>query len=299
MTKDALITPDPPVLGRPMRGETMDDQQRRRELGDNDAPVEEELETSFDRIVEEGAQRLHRSWASLLVTGVFGGMEVGLGVMAYLAVDYATGNKLLAGLAFSIGFIALLMAKSELFTEGFLVPLAAVAAKEARVGQLLKLWTGTLAANLAGGWIIMWLVMQAFPEWRDTVVESAAHYALAPLSVQTAALAVLGGSTITLMTRMQHGTDSMPAKIVAAVGGAFLLAGLPLFHSVLDSLLIFGAIHAGAPFGYLEWLNWFWYTVLFNVAGGVLLVTALRLVRTRELVSEKRQEAEAEDRPSG
>lgn len=277
----------------------MDDQQRRRELGDNDAPVEEELETSFDRIVEEGAQRLHRSWASLLVTGVFGGMEVGLGVMAYLAVDYATGNKLLAGLAFSIGFIALLMAKSELFTEGFLVPLAAVAAKEARVGQLLKLWTGTLAANLAGGWIIMWLVMQAFPEWRDTVVESAAHYALAPLSVQTAALAVLGGSTITLMTRMQHGTDSMPAKIVAAVGGAFLLAGLPLFHSVLDSLLIFGAIHAGAPFGYLEWLNWFWYTVLFNVAGGVLLVTALRLVRTRELVSEKRQEAEAEDRPSG
>ncbi|AIY00927.1 formate/nitrite transporter family protein [Arthrobacter sp. PAMC 25486] len=277
----------------------MDDEQRRRELGDNDAPVEEELETAFERIVEEGAQRLHRSWSSLLVTGVFGGMEVGLGVMAYLAVDHATGNKLLAGLAFSIGFIALLLAKSELFTEGFLVPIAAVAAKEARVGQLLKLWTGTLLANLAGGWIIMWLVMQGFPEWRETVVESATHYALAPLSVQTAALAVLGGSTITLMTRMQHGTDCMPAKIVAAVGGAFLLAGLPLFHSVLDSLLIFGAIHAGAPFGYLQWLNWFWYTVLFNVAGGVVLVTALRLVRTRELVSEKRKEAEAEGHPAG
>ena len=277
----------------------MDDEQRRRELGDNDAPVEEELETTFDRIVEEGAQRLHRSWPSLLVTGVFGGMEVGLGVMAYLAVEHATGNKLLAGLAFSIGFIALLLAKSELFTEGFLVPLAAVAAKEARVGQLFKLWGGTLVANLAGGWIIMWLVMQAFPEWRDTVVESAAHYALAPLSVQSAALAVLGGSTITLMTRMQHGTDSMPAKIVAAIGGGFLLAGLPLFHSVLDSLLIFGAIHAGAPFGYLQWLNWFWYTVLFNVLGGVVLVSALRLVRTRELVKEKRNEADAEGRPAG
>ncbi|MGO2541361.1 MAG: formate/nitrite transporter family protein [Specibacter sp.] len=274
----------------------MDDQQRRRDLGGNDAPVEEELETSFDRIVEEGAQRLHRTWPSMLVTGVFGGMEVGLGVMAYLAVEHATGNQLLAGLAFSIGFIALLLAKSELFTEGFLVPLAAVAAKEARVGQLLKLWGGTLLANLAGGWVIMWLVMQAFPEWRDTVVESASHFALAPLSVQTAALAILGGSTITLMTRMQQGTDSMPAKIVAAVGGAFLLAGLPLFHSVLDSLLIFGAIHAGAPFGYLEWLGWFWYTVLFNVAGGVLLVTALRLVRAKELVKRKGKEADAEGR---
>lgn len=269
----------------------MDDEERRRELGDNDAPVEEELETTFDRIVEEGAQRLHRTWSSVVVTGIFGGIEVGLGVMAYLAVLHETGNQLLAGLAFSIGLIALLLAKSELFTEGFLVPIAAVAAKEARLGQLFKLWGGTLAANLVGGWIFMWLVMQAFPEWRDTVVDSAAHYAMAPLSVQTAALAILGGSTITLMTRMQHGTDSMPAKIVAAVGGGFLLAGLPLFHSVLDSLLIFGAIHAGATFGYLEWLNWFWYTVLFNVAGGLLLVTALRLVRTKELIKERRSDA--------
>ncbi|MDJ0316269.1 MULTISPECIES: formate/nitrite transporter family protein [Arthrobacter] len=277
----------------------MGDEQRRRELGDNEAPVEEELETSFERIVEEGAQRLHRTWSSVLVTGLFGGIEVGLGVMAYLAVEHATGNKLLAGLAFGIGFIALLLAKSELFTEGFLVPLAAVAAKEARMGQLLKLWGGTLVANLAGGWIIMWLVMQAFPEWRATVVESASQYALAPLSVQTAALAILGGSTITLMTRMQHGTDSMPAKIVAAMGAAFLLAGLPLFHSILDSLIIFGAIQAGAPFGYLEWLSWFWYTVLFNMAGGVLLVTALRLVRSKELVKEKRNESDADSRTNG
>jgi formate/nitrite transporter FocA (FNT family) len=277
----------------------MDDEQRRRELGDNEAPVEDDLEVSFDRIVDEGAQRLHRTWPSVLVTGVFGGLEVGLGVMAYLAVEHATGNKLLAGLAFGIGFIALLLAKSELFTEGFLVPLAAVAAKEARVSQLMKLWGGTLVANLAGGWVIMWLVMQAFPEWRETVVESAAHYALAPLSVQTASLAILGGSTITLMTRMQHGTDSMPAKIVAAVGGGFLLAGLPLFHSVLDSLLIFGAIQAGAPFGYLQWLSWFWYTVLFNVAGGVLLVTALRLVRTKELLKVRRKDAVAEGRADG
>jgi formate/nitrite transporter FocA (FNT family) len=270
----------------------MDDEERRRELGNNDAPVEEELETTFDRIVDEGAQRLHRTWASVLVTGLFGGIEVGLGVMAYLAVEHETGSRLLAGLAFSIGFIALLLAKSELFTEGFLVPVAAVAAKEARPGQLFKLWAGTLAANLVGGWIFMWLVMQAFPEWRDTVIDAAAHYAMAPLSVQTAALAILGGSTITLMTRMQHGTDSVPAKIAAAVGGGFLLAGLPLFHSVLDSLLIFGAIHAGAPFGYLQWLGWFWYTVLLNVAGGLGLVTVLRLVRTKELIKERRSDAE-------
>ncbi|MDO5754314.1 formate/nitrite transporter family protein [Arthrobacter sp.] len=268
----------------------MDDEARRRELGDNDAAVEEELETAFDRIVDEGAQRLHRTWPSVLVTGFFGGIEVGLGVMGYLAVEHATGSKLLGGLAFGIGFVALLLAKSELFTEGFLVPLAAVAAKQAKLRLLFKLWGGTLASNLVGGWIFMWLVVQAFPQWRETIIESGTQFALAPLSVQTAALAILGGSTITLMTRMQHGTDSVPAKIVAAMGGGFLLAGLPLFHSVLDSLLIFGAIHAGASFGYLQWLGWFWYAVVFNVIGGVVLVTALRLVRSMELIKERREE---------
>ncbi|HEY8294223.1 MAG TPA: formate/nitrite transporter family protein, partial [Micrococcaceae bacterium] len=225
----------------------MSDDDRRRELGSNDAPVEDEIEASFNRIVEEGAQRLHRTWRTVLITGLFGGIEVGLGVMAYLAVEHDTGSKLLAGLAFSIGFVALLLAKSELFTEGFLVPITAVAAKEARFGQLMKLWFGTLAANVVGGWGFMWLVMKAFPEWSHTVIESASRFVDTPMNLQTICLAVLGGSTITLMTRMQHGTESVPARIVAAIGGGFLLAGLPLFHSVLDSLLIFGAIHAGAP----------------------------------------------------
>ncbi|MBT1001523.1 formate/nitrite transporter family protein [Paenarthrobacter sp. DKR-5] len=266
----------------------MSDEDRRRQLGSNDAPVEEEIEQSFDRIVAEGAQRLHRTWRSVLITGFFGGLEVGLGVMAYLAVEHGTGNKLLAGLAFGIGFIALLLAKSELFTEGFLVPITAVAAREARLGQLVKLWTGTLAANLVGGWCFMWLVMQAFPEWGPAVIESARHFALAPPTLQSLCLAALGGSTITLMTRMQQGTESVPAKIVAAVAGGFLLSGLPLFHSVLDSLLIFGGLLAGAPFGYAQWLGWFAYTAVFNVLGGLLLVTALRLLRSKELLHERR-----------
>jgi len=43
---------------------------------------------------------------------------------------------------------------------------------------------------------------------------------------------------------MQHGTDSVPGKIAAAVAGAFLLAP-PDVHSILDSLLIFGALLEG------------------------------------------------------
>jgi len=263
-----------------------------RELGSSDSPIEDELEDAFSRMVDEGTQRLHRSWREVLVTGFFGGTEVAMGVLAYLAVRDATHSPLLAGLAFSIGFLALLLGRSELFTEGFLVPVTTVVAGRAGVGQLLRLWSGTLAANLAGGWVLMWLIVQGFPALHAQAVESASHYVEAPLSVETVSLAVLGGMAITLMTRMQHGTDSMPAKIAAAVAGAFLLAGLQMFHSILDSLLAFGAIMTGdAPFGYLDWLGWFTYTVVGNVVGGLVLVTLLRLLRSKDRLAEERASA--------
>lgn len=266
-----------------------DDEERRRELGDNAGPVEEEIEESFDRTVDEGAQRLNRTFPDVLITGLFGGFEIGIGVIAYLAVLHETDNHLLAGLAFSAGLIALLLAKSELFTEGFLVPIAAVTAKQASLAQLGKLWGGTLLANLAGGWIFMLIAMNAFPQWGETVTTSAEHYVDAGLSWQTICLALLGGSTITLMTRMQHGTEEMSGKLMAAVVGGFVLSGLQLFHSILDSLLVFGAILAGADISYLDWLGWFSYTVVFNIIGGILLVTALRLVRDRKLVERERE----------
>lgn len=270
-------------------------QTNQRQLGQYDSPIEDALEDAFARTVHEGAQRLHRSWREVLVTGFFGGTEVAMGVLAYLAVLSATHNALLAGVTFSIGFLALLLGHSELFTEGFLVPVTTVAAKRANAAQLLKLWSGTLVANLVGGWLIMWLIMTAFPQLHAQTVESASHYATAPMSASTVSLAVLAGMAITLMTRMQQGTDSVTGKIAAAVATAFLLAGLQMFHSILDSLLIFGALSGGrAPFGYLDWLGWFGYTVVGNVVGGLGLVTLLRLLRSKDRLQEERSKAEGE-----
>jgi formate-nitrite transporter family protein len=265
-----------------------------RELGQTDSPIEDELEDAFSRMLSEGTQRLHRTWRGVLVTGFFGGTEVALGVLAYLSVLDATHRPLLAGVAFSIGFLALLLGRSELFTEGFIIPVVTVAAKRASLRQLGKLWGGTMFANLLGGWVIMWLIMTGFPELHAQTIESGTHFATAPLSGQSMALAILGGMVITLMTRMQHGTDSVPAKIAAAVAAAFLLAGLRLFHSILDSLLIFGALATGsAPFGYLTWLGWFTYTVAGNMIGGLLFVTLLRLLRSKDRLEEERAEAES------
>lgn len=245
--------------------------------------VEDEVEDAFHATVEEGAERLHRSWRALITTGMFGGLEVGLGVLAFLAVLHQTGDHLLAGLAFGIGLVALYLAHSELFTEGFLLPIMAVFAGRGSVTKLLRLWGVTMVTNLIGGWVFMWLVTRAFPEYDEVLTQTARHFVDAPLDLRSVSLALLGGIVITVLTRMQHGTESDGVKVFAALAAGFLLAGLSLFHSILDSIIIFGAIQGPGSVTYAEWLAWFWYVALLNAVGGLVFVTALRLVRASEL----------------
>ncbi|MGH9298155.1 MAG: formate/nitrite transporter family protein [Acidimicrobiales bacterium] len=256
---------------------------------------DEEVEAAVDRIVRDGTPRLLRTWPEMVATGIVAGIEVGLGVLALLFVHKDTGSQALAGLAFSIGFIGLLLGRSELFTEGFLTPIAVVAAKRARLRDAIRLWIGTLVGNLIGGMIIAWFSMRAFPSLHSEAISSAASFAKVGWSQRTFSLAVLAGMGITLLTRMHNGTDSMPAKIVASIAIAFLLAGLRLFHSILDSLLIFFGLQAGAAgFGYGDWLRFLGIGVVGNVIGGVGFTTLLRLVRSRHRLADHREAAKSD-----
>lgn len=254
---------------------------------------EPEVEDSFDRLVDEGAERLARPVLTQLGTALLGGIDIGTGVLAYLLVMKQTGDHLLAGLAFSIGFVALLLAHSELFTENFLVPVAALAAKQGTAWQLVRLWGLSLGGNLVGGWIITWLIVVALPDLRPTAVEAGGHYAALGVSGRSFALAVLAGLVITLMTRMQHASESLGVRIVPAILFGALLSGGQLFHSVLDSLLMFAGLHSGATYGYGRWLLQAGWATLGNLVGGIGFVTTLRLLRVRHRVAEARNDAAA------
>lgn len=249
---------------------------------------EPQVEESFDRLVEEGRSRLARPLLTQVGTGLLGGIDIGTGLLAYLVVQHQTGNPLLASLAFGIGFVALLLAHSELFTENFLVPVVALAARAGSVRQLLVLWGTSLVANLVAGWAVTWLIVWARPDLQETAVEAARHYAELPVDGHSLALAVLAGLVITLLTRMQHATDSLGVKLVPALLFGALLVGAQLFHSVLDSMLIFTGIHYGADYGYGDWLPRLGWSMLGNLLGGVGLVTAIRLLRARHRVADAR-----------
>lgn len=250
-------------------------------------------ENAFRRTVEDGRRRIQRPLISIIATGVVGGMDIGTGILGLLLVEQATGSPLLGGLAFGIAFVALLLAQSELFTEGFLVPVSAVVARKATFPGLLKLWSVTIAANLVGGFVITWLLMLAFPELHGVAIEAGSHFVNLGFTTRSFALAVLAGVTMTLMTWMQNGTESIGGKIVAAWAVGWLLAGAQLYHSILDSLLMFAALHTGhAPFGYSDWFERLWWAAAGNIVGGIGLVTTIRLAQVQHRVAAERAHPE-------
>src|SRR3954453_4696769 len=138
--------------------------------------MSEELQDTYDRTVEEGVYRINRSTQSLLATGAVGGLDVAMGVFALLVVRQETKSEVASALAFSIGFIALTLANSELFTEDFLVPIAAVAARRARWQNVLRLWGGTLALNLVGGWVLAAFIIGGLPQLKPAAYDLGMHY---------------------------------------------------------------------------------------------------------------------------
>lgn len=262
---------------------------------EQDRPEKDEQspESAFRRTVEEGRRRLGRRLLPMAATGIVGGLDVGTGVLALLLVEHDTRSKLLGGLAFGIGFIALTLARSELFTEDFLVPVSAVVARKSRARQLPRLWVVTGVANLAGGWIISLFIIAGFPSLGATALSAGTYYIGLGLGWRAFALAVLGGLVITLMTWMQHASDSVGARALAAESTAFLLGAGGLNHAIVASIVMFCALNTGhAPFGYLAWAQSAGWATLGNLAGGLGFVTLLRLLQVPHRVSVERSRPE-------
>src|SRR3954454_12549520 len=79
---------------------------------------------------EEGRRRLSRGPAGLAATGFVGGVDVMLGVMALTVVSGALAvglpeaiAQVVGSLVSGIGLFLLVIGRSELFTDNFLVPI--------------------------------------------------------------------------------------------------------------------------------------------------------------------------------
>jgi formate/nitrite transporter FocA (FNT family) len=78
---------------------------------------------------------------------------------------------------------------------------------------------------------------------------------------------------------------------------SFLLVGAELFHSVLDSIVMFAGLLGGlAHYSWGDWALALAWSSLGNVLGGIGLVTSIRLLRVSHRVEEAQHESREEGR---
>src|ERR671932_1845422 len=122
--------------------------------------LQEEPREIADRASDIGQQRLDRSNLDILITAFIGGAEVSLGSLAAMTVVGAAMQPVpglslypalaLGGLVFPIGFVFVIVGRSELFTENFLIPVVSVFQRERTVGSLGQLWALSWLGNVIG-----------------------------------------------------------------------------------------------------------------------------------------------------
>lgn len=262
----------------------MTQKEQRKRLGTNDFDLEDALVEEAAATVVEGAKRLNRKWPELVVIGFFGGVDVGLGILAMILVKQATGSEVLAGMAFGIGLLALKLAHSELFTEEFLLPLNPAIAGQANVIQIVRLWSVTLVTNLVGGLAFAWLIVLALPDYHSILVDMALSYIDQPSLTVMIALSLLAGATITLATRMNQGTSNDVVVAIVSMITGLLVIGFGMLHGAINAIVIFAAMLAGADISIPDFLQWFAIVIVFNMLGGLLIIALPRVVRTRRVL---------------
>jgi formate/nitrite transporter FocA (FNT family) len=255
--------------------------------------LKHETEEIADRASDVGAERLDRGNLEILITSIIGGGEVSIGALAAMTIVGAVLKSFpsldlyaalaVGGLAFPIGFLFVIIGRSELFTENFLIPVVSVLRSERTLGSLVLLWVLSWFGNLIGsaGTSALLLVPESIG---DTILLGYRRYTESKLDVPVAgvlASAALAGGVMTAMTWMLLSLQHPVARIVAVVSGAYVLFAANLSHSIVSaSVLMVGMFSAGSNAGAV--VQWLVLATVGNLIGGVGLVTLFRLTQARE-----------------
>ena len=241
----------------------------------------------YARAREEGRRRLARRVLELVATALLGGFDVAFGVVAFaLAAGAVAGSvqpgvaHLVGSVAFGIGFVFVVVGKSELFTENFLVPIAGLERRSrASWLKLGELWVGTLLVNLASGAALALILTSkgVLPRTsHDELVRLAerltSHSAFAQLLS-----AVVAGALMTLMTWFVEGAaESTGIRITMSwIVGALIALGT-FNHAIVSTIeLVFG-MRYGAEVSISELFGNLGLAIAGNLVGGLLLVTFAR-----------------------
>jgi formate-nitrite transporter family protein len=242
-----------------------------------DRPTADEI---YEQVSRNARHELDRAAVGLAISGVAGGMTMGLTALSTSIVIAILGPspaaRFIADLLYPIGFIAVILGRAQLFTENTLYPVALMLAERRHGWRTLRLWAIVFPCNVAGAFLFALLAVKT-GALRPEFVAAMTHLGVEAATVATTHVfwsGVIGGWIIALVAWLVSGSHSITGSVMLIWLLTFVVGLGGFAHCIATSGEILAAIldHQLAASRYFAWLA---PATLGNICGGVLLVTLL------------------------
>jgi formate/nitrite transporter FocA (FNT family) len=242
----------------------------------------------YERICEDTAEELGRPEGSLVYSGLFAGFTIGLSALA-VALTTASltpevqSTAFIAALLYPIGYVAVIIGRSQFFTENTLYPVMLSLRHKEYLSRTGRLWAIVFATNLAGAFLFAMLVILtgalAEPVQAE-LVSNGVKYTEGSF-IDTFWSAVITGFLLATVAWLVEGCDTVTGRVAVIWSLTFFVSLASLDHCIATTVTAFCALLDG-ELALGETLAWLAPAVLGNVLGGVIIVASINYGQVRE-----------------
>lgn len=204
------------------------------------------------------------------------GLSVLATAIALALLNGSPNAHMISRMFYPVGFIVVIIGRSQLFTENTLYPVALVLSEKREFWNTLRLWAIVLPANVLGAFAFSLLASQttAFDPSFVSAMSVLGGKALAHPAATIFWSGVIGGWMIALAAWLVSASHSVTGSVMVIWMLTFIVGLGDFAHCIATSCEILVAILTGhAP--WVAYFQWFGPAVCGNVVGGVCLVTIL------------------------
>lgn len=245
-------------------------------------PVREILETEL----LEGLNALHRPFVGLLISAVSGGLDIGFSLFLMATMLSRTQGQLpqvvtdmLVATMYSVGFLFVVLGRSELFTEHTTLAVVPVQSGHASWLALARLWVLVYVGNLVGVTIFAALAIWIGPGLGVIRLEAfgtLGHQVIDHDATVIFGSAVLAGWLMGLMSWLVAAGRDTTSQVLLVFLVASAIGICRLHHVVVGSVEVLAGVFAGQGITLGDFGHFLLFATLGNVVGGGFFVGFLK-----------------------
>jgi formate-nitrite transporter family protein len=245
----------------------------------------------LEELTKVGIQQHKRPNRVLFLSAFGAGLEIGFSILL-MGVIYTLFHgevsdsvlHILLAMSYPIGFIFVVIGRSELFTEHTTIAVLPVLQGKYTIKHLLRLWVTVLIGNLLAGFLFSYMLY--YLPVSMNIIDLSTFEALALPMLQFNAASLVGSATLAgwlmgLMAWMVTSSKETISQIVFVGLITFVIGIAGLHHSVVGSIEMFTGMLASDKIHFSDYLYFQSLAVLGNIVGGSLFVGILKYSHTR------------------